>query len=230
MFKQMHLRTRMTVSIISVVILIFILMTLFNYSKSSALIETEAYKKTQYMSEVYAQDIETSLERSFVGIRKIRDTIISLKTHNLTSTREPIIDMIRTNATSDKALYFGSGVFLEPNAFDGNDKGFKKKYGDNDNGRVGYWYRKDGKGGYVMDPTTAEQEIDMEKPGIGDWYYLPKTSLKEMMIEPYNYSTVTGEKLVLTSPTVPILYNDKFFQLQNNKLPGWPKFQKPSQN
>lgn len=211
MFKKMHLRTRMTLSIISVVVLIFILMTTFNYSKSSSLIETEAYSRTQYMAEVYAQDIETSLERSFVSIRKIRDAVLSLKKNNLVSTREPLVEMIHDNVMSDKNLYFGSGIFLEPNVYDGNDAGYKKKYGDTDNGRVGYWYRKDGKGGYIMDPTTEAQEVDMEKEGVGDWYLLPKRSLKEMMIEPYNYSTASGEKLVLTSPTVPIIYKEKFF-------------------
>lgn len=31
-----------------------------------------------------------------------------------------------------------------------------------------------------------------------------------MMIEPYNYETADGQKLVLTSPTVPVLLDDKF--------------------
>lgn len=211
MFKKMHLRTRMTLSIISVVVLIFILMTAFNYSKSSSLIEKEAFSRTQYMAEGYAKGIETSLEKSFVSIRKIRDSIVSLKKHNLTNTRDPLIDMIRDNVMSDKNLNYGSGIFLEPNVFDSNDTSYKKRYGDTDNGRVGYWYRKDGKGGYIMDPTTAEQEIDMEKDGVGDWYLLPKRSLKEMMIEPYDYATASGEKLVLTSPTIPIIIDNKFF-------------------
>lgn len=61
-----------------------------------------------------------------------------------------------------------------------------------------------------MDPTTAEQELDMAKEGVGDWYLNPKKAKKEQMIEPYEYTTADGEKLVLTSPTVPILLDDKF--------------------
>lgn len=209
MLSKYHLRTRMAVAIISVVVLSLIVMTAFNYIKSSQLIETEALGKAQNISKGYADSIHADVEKAFIRARTLRDTFLNMKKRGLTQNRDIVIDIIKDNVMTEKQFYYGSGTFWEPNAFDGNDAGFKKRYGENDSGRLGYWYRKNGDS-YIMDPTTAAQELDMEKSGVGDWYLIPKTTKQELMIEPYEYSTADGLKLVLTSPTVPIIQGDKF--------------------
>jgi methyl-accepting chemotaxis protein len=209
MLNKYHLRTRMAVAIISVVVISMIIMTVFNYVKSSQLIETEALGKANSLSKEYAQSIHTNIEKAFIRARTMKDAFISLKKRGLTQNRDTIIDSIKDTVLTEKKFYYGSGSFWEPNAFDGNDTAFKKRYGETDSGRLGYWYRKNGDK-YVMDPTTAGQELDMEKDGVGDWYLIPKRTKQELMIEPYVYTTADGEKLVLTSPTVPIIIDDKF--------------------
>lgn len=209
MLNRFHLRTRMAVAIISVVVLSLIVMTVFNYTKSSELIEKEALGKALSISQGYANSIHTDVEKAFIRARALRDNLVNMKNRGLTSNRDMLIDMIRDNVLTEKKFYFGSGTFWEPNAWDGKDSENKKRYGETDNGRVGYWYRKSGDT-YIMDPTTAAQEVDMEKDGVGDWYVIPKKTKAEMMIEPYNYETADGQKLVLTSPTVPVLLDDKF--------------------
>jgi methyl-accepting chemotaxis protein len=209
MLNRFHLRTRMAVAIISVVVLSLIFMTVYSYIKSSSLISEEAIGKAGYISKDYANKIHADVEKAFVRARTIKDALLSLKRRGITQNRDLIVDLIKDNALTEKDFYFGSGTFWEPNAFDGNDQAAKKRYGENDNGRVGYWYRKNG-AEYIMDPTTAAQEVDMEKDGVGDWYVIPKRTKTELMIEPYDYSTAQGAKLVLTSPTVPIVDNGKF--------------------
>ena len=209
MLNRFHLRTRMAVAIISVVVLSLIVMTVFNYTKSSELIEKEALGKALSISQGYANSIHTDVEKAFIRARALRDNLVNMKKRGLTNNRDMLIDMIRDNVLTEKKFYFGSGTFWEPNAWDGKDSENKKRYGETDNGRVGYWYRKSGDT-YIMDPTTAAQEVDMEKDGVGDWYVIPKKTKAEMMIEPYNYETADGQKLVLTSPTVPVLLDDKF--------------------
>lgn len=209
MLKKFHLRTRMAIAIISVVVLSLIIMTLFNYTKSSQLIEEEALGKAYYVSKNYAQSIHTDIEKAFIRARTLKDAFLNMKKRGMTQNRDILIDLIRDNALTEKNFYYGSGTFWEPDAFDGNDQVNKKRYGETDNGRVAYWYRKNG-ASYIMDPTTAAQEIDMEKDGVGDWYLIPKRTKQELMIEPYEYATADGIKLVLTSPTVPIILDDKF--------------------
>lgn len=209
MLNKYHLRTRMAVAIISVVVLSMVFMTAFNYIKSSRLIETEALGKANALSQDYAQSIHSDIEKAFIRARTMKDAFLNMKKRGLTQNRDIIIDSIKDTVMAEKKFYYGSGSFWEPNAFDGNDAGFKKHYGETDSGRLGYWYRKNGDK-YIMDPTTASQELDMEKDGVGDWYLIPKKTKQELMIEPYVYTTADGEKLVLTSPTVPILLDDKF--------------------
>lgn len=209
MLNKYHLRTRMAVAIISVVVLSLVVMTVFNYIKSSRLIEEEALGKANAISKDYAQSIYTDVEKAFVRTRSLTDALVSLKKRGMTQSRELVIDLIRDNALSEGSFYYGSGTFWEPNAFDGNDHLFKKRYSAEDNGLLGYWYRKNGDG-YIMDPTTQSQEVDMTKEGVGDWYLIPKKNLQEIMIEPYEYTTVQGEKLIITSATVPIIIDKKF--------------------
>lgn len=209
MLNKFHLRTRMAIAIISVVVISLIFMTTYSYIKSSELIKDEALGKANAISKEYANTIHTDVETAFIKARTIKDSLLNMKKRGLTQNRDFVIDIIRDNALSNKNFYYGSGTFWEPNAFDGNDLVAKKRFGENDNGRLAYWYRKNGDS-YIMDPTTAEQELDMEKEGVGDWYLIPKRTKQELVIEPYEYSTADGIKLVLTSPTVPIILNDKF--------------------
>lgn len=209
MLNKLHLRTRMAIAIISVVVVSLIFMTAYSYIKSSELIKAEALGKANAISREYANTIHTDVETAFVKARTLKDTFVNMKKRGLTHNRDLVVDMIRDNALSNKKFYYGSGTFWEPNAFDGNDLAAKKRYSETDNGRLGYWYRKNGDS-YIMDPTTDSQEIDMEKEGVGDWYVVPKKTKQELMIEPYEYSTSDGVKLVLTSPTVPMILDDKF--------------------
>lgn len=210
MFKKKHLRTRMAFAIISVITFILILMTLYNYKKSSALIQEEAFGKANYLTLNYSKEIESGISEAFAKARSLANTLMRMKEKELVSNRDVVVEMIGDIVKSRQDFYYGSGTFWEPNAWDGKDREHAKKFGEQDSGLFGYWYRKDGKGGYVLDPTTAEQAVKMYKPGDGDWYLIPMQSKKESMIEPYEYVTNSGDKMVLTSPTVPILLNGKF--------------------
>ena len=66
MLNRFHLRTRMAVAIISVVVLSLIVMTVFNYTKSSELIEKEALGKALSISQGYANSIHTDVDKAFI--------------------------------------------------------------------------------------------------------------------------------------------------------------------
>ncbi|WP_158649562.1 methyl-accepting chemotaxis protein [Bacteriovorax stolpii] len=210
MLKSKHLRTRMAFAIISVITLILVAMTVYNYKKSSALIQEEAFGKANYLALNYAKNIESDINEAFSKARSLASTLSRMKEKEIVSNRDVVVEMIGDIVKSKKDFYYGSGTFWEPNAWDGKDHEHAKKFGAEDSGLFGYWYRKDGKGDYVLDPTTAEQAVKMYKPGDGDWYLIPMQSKKESMIEPYEYTTNSGDKMVLTSPSVPIILNGKF--------------------
>lgn len=63
MLNKYNLRTRTAVAIISVVVLSLVVMTVFNYVKSSQLIKTEALSKVNAVSKDYADVIHTDIEK-----------------------------------------------------------------------------------------------------------------------------------------------------------------------
>jgi hypothetical protein len=74
----------MAVAIISVVVLSMVIMTIFNYVKSSRLIETEALGKATALSKEYAQSIHTDVEKAFIRARKMKDAFLNMKKRGLT--------------------------------------------------------------------------------------------------------------------------------------------------
>ncbi len=91
----------------------------------------------------------------------------------------------------------------EPNAFDGKDSEFVNKKGHDTTGRyVPYWVRGgDGK----IDNTAL---TDYATAGPGDYYQLPFTQQKTVVIEPYPYA-IGGKDVLITSVAKPVLIDGK---------------------
>jgi methyl-accepting chemotaxis protein len=85
----------------------------------------------------------------------------------------------------------------EPQAFDGRDAEFANTSGHDASGRfVPYWNRPSDK--LVRDPL-----VDYDKPGIGNYYILPKAQKRAVAIEPYLYP-LAGKETLISSFSVPI--------------------------
>ncbi|MCB0116886.1 MAG: HAMP domain-containing protein, partial [Caldilineaceae bacterium] len=98
------------------------------------------------------------------------------------------------------------GVYTlwEPNAFDGEDAAFVNAEGHDETGRfIPYWAR--GENGTVQ----LEALIDYEVDGAGDYYLCPKQTLESCIIEPFFYP-VQGEDVLLTSLTIPLMFDGEF--------------------
>jgi methyl-accepting chemotaxis protein len=91
----------------------------------------------------------------------------------------------------------------EPNAFDGKDAEFVNKAGYDATGRyVPYWVR----GGDGKISNTAL--TDYATAGPGDYYQLPFTQQKTVVIEPYPYA-IDGKDVLITSVAKPIVIDGK---------------------
>lgn len=86
----------------------------------------------------------------------------------------------------------------EPNAFDGKDKDYVNKEGHDQTGRyVPYWVRSNGQ-------ITHTVLTDYAVAGPGDYYQVPFTTRKTIVVEPYPYS-IDGKDVLMTSVTKPII-------------------------
>ena len=90
----------------------------------------------------------------------------------------------------------------EPNAFDGKDADFANREGHDATGRyIPYWVRSGGKIG-----NTAL--TDYATAGPGDYYQLPFTLKKTVVVEPYSYA-IDGKEVLITSIAKPVMVDGK---------------------
>jgi len=113
------------------------------------------------------------------------------------SNRKIHLGIIRSTLISDPQL-FSAWAAWEPNAFDGNDAAAVGTPGHDNSGRfVPYWHRSGSS-------VALEPLRDYDKPGVGDWYFVPLRSGKPTMIEPNMYQ-VEGRDMLMTSVELPIM-------------------------
>ena len=208
MLKKMSLQNRLALTIVAVLAFCMIGMTLYSYIKSSELIKAEAFARANELSLKQGLMIEAKINKAFVVARSMAATTIALKKKNSLS-REALLDVLHNNLELD-SLFFGVGQYFEKNAFDGKDDQYKNSTNFGKIGRVAPWLRRDKEKGFVIEPSDSDE---MDTPGKGDWYLVPKTSLKESIIEPYLYPLSDGSKVMITSPSVPIIIDGKFIGL-----------------
>ncbi len=115
------------------------------------------------------------------------------------------LDYLETmrSIVQQNAGIFGFWTVWEPNAFDGKDKDWVNKPGHDATGRFVPYLVRHG------DKIDLEPNVGYDKDGDGDYYQIPKKTLKPAIIEPYDYET-GGTKVTITSIAIPILVDGKF--------------------
>ncbi|HNN12064.1 MAG TPA: PAS domain S-box protein [Anaerolineales bacterium] len=119
-------------------------------------------------------------------------------------TREQVNGMLR-RTLEENPDFLGTWTLWESNAFDGLDAEFAGTDLHDATGRfIPYWVR-DGKGN-----IHGEAIVDYETPGVGDFYVLPRETLRSTVISPFFYS-IQGTDVLMTSLVVPIVENGTFY-------------------
>ena len=118
------------------------------------------------------------------------------------ASRQDYLDTMRTIVQQNTGI-FGFWTVWEPNAFDGRDKDWVNKPGHDATGRFVPYLVRHG------DKIDLEPNVGYDKDGDGDYYQIPKKTLKPAIIEPYEYET-GGVKVTITSIAIPILVDGKF--------------------
>ncbi len=118
--------------------------------------------------------------------------------------RDPANAILRTVLTANEP-FLATYTLWEPNAFDQMDVAYAGLTGHDSTGRfISYW-AKDADGQPAVEPS-----VGYETEGIGNYYLIPKKTMKEAVIDPYLYP-VQGKDVLMTSLVVPITYGGKFY-------------------
>ena len=147
-----------------------------------------------------------------------------------TLSRDTVVSINRSMLEQNTLL---SSIYsqFEPNAFDGQDSSFKQgyKHSVNGNGTLEVYITRDQNG--VIEQQKVANAADkyitsLNEFGIREahWYLCAKDTLKPCIMEPYLYEIPSGDSVMLTSLTVPILKSGQFIGLAGVDL-TLPTFQ-----
>ncbi len=149
-----------------------------------------------------ASRLEARFTALIASMHGIKHLIEGQKEAGIVPSRDLLNVVLATNLKASPDLLAYS-CCCEPDALDGHDRDFVNAKGHDDSGRfVAYWNRAGGR-------VALEPLADYDKPGMNDWYELPRKASQDLMMEPYDYR-VSGKFVRMTSLMVVLKENGNF--------------------
>jgi methyl-accepting chemotaxis protein len=124
------------------------------------------------------------------------------------------LNAILVNVLEKNPEFNGTYSCWEPNALDGRDAEFATgKDGNNAvTGRFTPYWNRDPNGNIAVQPLVEYDTYDKHPNGVlkGGWYITPREKHVESVLDPFPY-IVQGRKVWLTTLSVPVMVNGKFY-------------------
>ncbi|MCL4823157.1 MAG: cache domain-containing protein, partial [Anaerolineales bacterium] len=204
--KRSSIRTKITfwaglwLALVSFILIGYSVFTFRNAAIDNATKEALAF------SEVQASQVMDVLSPPLVKARTLAESLEAVKDPSI-----PIaLSRDEANAILRKVLlenpsFLGTYTLWEPNEFDGSDRQYARAVAHDETGRfIPYWVRD--LDGIIHTEALTQYEI----PGVGDWYIIPRSTLKEVAIAPI-VRRIQGQDLTIASFIVPIVLDGKFY-------------------
>ena len=165
-----------------------------------------ATKQALAVADEHAGNIKAEIEVALNSARTLAQAFSAVKNPDspLDIGRDPANVILQTVLTSNKS-FLATYTLWEPEAFDQMDTAYTEAKGHDKTGRFIPYWTKGVDGGTVLEPL-----VGYETEGVGNYYLIPKKTMKEAVIDPYLYP-VQGKDVFIISLVVPILYGDKFY-------------------
>lgn len=181
----------MILLLIPAIIAVLTLTTFFSLQVTSEAQKEATYEQTLHSARAYAEQFNAQLSDNLV----ISRTFSSVLDKKSGMTREEVLD-IQHALLNSTSMAIGVGVIFEPETFDRQDARYANTPGHDATGRFAtYWNRLNG----------SESLIPVVDIETSDWYTIPKTTMKEVVMEPLLY-----EDVLMTSYITPIIRNHTF--------------------
>ncbi len=199
--QKMSLRARLLL-LVTLIVLVGYAITLTVLSRQSGNLQHKtALQYTTQLASSEGAKVALSLERALDSARTLAQGLGSLQSAGLADRASA--DALLQGVLVGNPGFLGVWTGWEPNAFDDKDSEFAHRPGHDASGRyVPYWNRGSAS-------VSVEPLVDYDKPGVGDFYQLAKTSGQETVMEPFVYP-VAGKNVLMTSLVVPIQIHGRF--------------------
>ncbi|OQY28029.1 MAG: hypothetical protein B6244_08800 [Candidatus Cloacimonetes bacterium 4572_55] len=202
MFQNANLRNRILLPISSAVIITFITIFTVVSIRATNMAREAAYQEVEQSAFRFANQIDAELEVAMHAARTLAQALEGLKNSDMSMSRDRCHEMIK-NVLINNENFIGMCTAWEPNAFDGRDAQFVNALGHDETGRfIPYW-------SVLNDELRLNPLVDYDNPQLSRWYFQPKLSGLEAIVEPYLYP-IAGEDVLMTTVSGVIKNQDNF--------------------
>ncbi|MEB6535813.1 methyl-accepting chemotaxis protein [Pantoea stewartii] len=156
----------------------------------------------QQIASSHAGQIQQELTHALDAAQNLGQSLAALPAAGVTDRN--VAHKLMEYALQKNPDFVSMTVVFEPNAFDGRDSAFAGQQGMPPEGRYAWYIDRDKDGHFKMNPA-----LDFLQPGAGNYYLLPKETLKDTLIEPYSFAYDGAKPEWLTSVATPVMVNDK---------------------
>ena len=199
--QNYSIKMKLAIPIIVTAFLVLAIMTYFIGSHTWENSKVFAIDKTTAMAEAYGNNMKADLQKSLDISRGMAQTLDSLRAHGFTS-RE-IIPQVLLDLLKKNPHLIGTWSGWEADKWDGKDQQYANTPHHDKSGRfIPY-------ANWENNQPTLSPLLDYDVAGNGDYYLVPKSRMKETMIDPYLYK-IGNEMVLMTSAVVPIISNGVF--------------------
>lgn len=228
--KQRSLKTKLLLLTMGLFLLSGIAMTLIQSSSLQSLrsnimsqtrqaLEQEVSRTLQFQAERYAVQIAALLQQSYqvpLGIAAQLEGSMAQPDRILSRPQvETLLGSRLQQASGISSIY----AQFEPNGYDGQDAAWPSgaSHSVPSKGSLEIYFVRD-QGGKVsqqqVDAAASDAKYDTSVNEFGirnsEWYLCGRDTRRPCLMEPYLYEISPGNKVLMTSLTVPILKEDKF--------------------
>jgi methyl-accepting chemotaxis protein len=202
--RSLKFKLGLALSVSTFLVVITLIVFSVQASKNQAIIS--AKENAHSIAKDYAGQVRTEMEQGLNAARVMAQFFAGVKDPEapLSLSRDEANTVLKKVLTGN-AGFFGTYMVWEPNEFDQQDSSYTNTTGHDGTGRFIPYWSKDSKGAVLYEAT-----LNYDTPGQGDYYQIPKRTLKELAMDPVSY-LVQGERLFLVSLEAPIMAGNKFY-------------------
>ncbi|WP_429068063.1 methyl-accepting chemotaxis protein [Aeromonas bestiarum] len=247
--KQRSLKTKLLLLTMGLFLFSGIAMTLIQSSSLQSLrsnimsqtrqaLEQEVSRTLQFQAERYAVQIAALLQQSYqvpLGIAAQLEGSMAQPDRILSRPQvETLLGSRLQQASGISSIY----AQFEPNSYDGQDAAWPSgaSHSVPSKGSLEIYFVRD-QGGKVsqqqVDAAASDAKYDTSVNEFGirnsEWYLCGRDTRRPCLMEPYLYEISPGNKVLMTSLTVPILKDDKFVGITGVDM-NLPIFQQLAEN
>jgi len=194
--RKLNLRIALLLWVVTIVVVGFAVTVGVLSSRAASMQQSTAEDYARELAARHGAEVSSVLQKGMNGAHTVASGLAALQASMRGYTREST-DRILSGILERTPEFLGVWTGWEANAFDGLDADYVGAMGHDASGRyIPYWNR--GSGMVMVEPL-----VDYDKPGAGDYYQIPKQTLKPTVIEPYVYP-VGGKDTLITSVALPI--------------------------